>query len=183
MKRRMIFLNRWIRHGCYYPIWLLRLFKRGCARSELTEMDEHLVLANGKATRLEHDFVDHNRKGLSDWLRKHEAYASRQARVLATRSGAAETDGVKPSLFGDQVRRKRWLKHNLYGKCPLFVRPVLYFVYRYFIRLGFLDGRQGLIFHFLHAGWYMFYVDAKIWEMRQQASPDQVHPKSAKCAE
>jgi len=167
MKRRMVFMNRWIRHGGYYPTWLLRLFRRGCARSEMTEMDEHLVLTSGHSTKLSNDFVDHNRKGLSEWSLKHEAYASRQARVLLERAGTTDVDGVKPRLLGNQVERKRWLKHNVYGKFPLFVRPCLYFLYRYFLRLGLLDGKQGLIFHSLHAGWYMFYIDARIFEMKR----------------
>lgn len=166
MKRRMIFMGQWIRHGGYYPIWLLRLFRSGCARSEETEMDEHLVLSRGASLRLKHDFVDHNRKGLSAWTLKHEAYASRQARVIAERAGTDDVDGLRPRVFGNQAERKRWVKHNLYGRSPLFVRAFLYFIYRYFFRLGFLDGKVGLIFHFLHAGWYLFYVDAKIYEQR-----------------
>lgn len=166
MKRRMIFLNQWIRHGGYYPIWLLRLFRRGCARSETTEMDEHLVLLRGASARLKNDFVDHNRKGLSAWTFKHEAYAARQARVIAGRIGASDPNGIQPRLVGNSVERKRWAKHNVYGRSPLFLRAFLYFVYRYVLRLGFLDGRVGLIFHFLHAGWYLFYVDATIYEQQ-----------------
>jgi len=62
---------------------------------------------------------------------------------------------------------KRILKYKLYNKMPLFVRPFLYFCYRYFIRLGFLDGKEGLIFHFLQAFWYRFLVDAMIYERRK----------------
>ena len=166
MKRRMVFMGRWIKHGGYYPVWLLRLFRRGCARSETTEMDEHLVLLRGRSLRLENDFVDHNRKGLSAWTLKHESYAARQARVIAGRLGASDPDGVQARLSGNSVERKRWVKHNIYGRSPLFLRALLYFVYRYFFRLGVLDGKAGLIFHFLHAGWYLFYVDAKICEQR-----------------
>ncbi|MEM3265838.1 MAG: glycosyltransferase family 2 protein, partial [Thermoplasmata archaeon] len=52
---------------------------------------------------------------------------------------------------------------------PLFVRPFLYFIYRYFIKLGFLDGKEGLIFHFLQGFWYRFLVDAKIYEIEKKA--------------
>ena len=68
------------------------------------------------------------------------------------------------ALFGSQERRRRWLKVNVYGRVPLFVRPFLYFLYRYFLRLGFLDGTEGLMFHVLQGFWYRFYVDAKLWE-------------------
>lgn len=167
-KRRMIFMGRWIRHGGYYPTWLLRLFRKGRARSELSEMDEHIVVHNGKTGRLKNDFVDHNRKGLSDWCLKHERYASRQARVIAGGNGWADPAGLQPKFFGNQSERKRWFKNNVYRRSPLFSRALALFVYRYFFRLGILDGREGLIFHYLHAAWYLFYVDAKIYEMRKK---------------
>ncbi len=168
MKRRMIFLGRWIRHGGYYPTWLLRLFRHGHARSELSEMDEHIVLHRGKTARLQNDFVDQNRKGLSDWCLKHERYASRQARVIVGCVGATDPAGLKARFFGNQIERKRWFKNNVYRRAPLFSRAFAYFLYRYFVRLGILDGREGLIFHYLHAAWYLFYVDAKIYEMRKK---------------
>jgi glycosyltransferase involved in cell wall biosynthesis len=164
MKRRMIFLGKWIRHGGYYPIWLLRLFRYGKARSEQIEMDEQIVLIEGKSGRLKNDFVDHNRKGLSAWTLKHEAYATRQAYALHSLQKSSDQEAIQPNLFGNSVERKRWLKRNLYGRTPFFYRAFLYFGYRYFLRFGFLDGLQGLIFHFLHACWYLFYVDAKIYE-------------------
>ena len=170
LKRRMIFLGKWIRHGGYYPTWLLRVFRYGKARSELTEMDEHIILLEGESQRLTHDFSDHNRKGLSAWLLKHEAYASRQARVLLRGHQEQDARQVQPRLLGHQAERKRWLRHRFYGRAPLFIRAFLYFFYRYFIRLGFLDGVPGLIFHFLHAGWYFFYIDAKVYESRLSAS-------------
>jgi glycosyltransferase involved in cell wall biosynthesis len=172
LKRRMVFLDRWIRHGGYYPTWLLRLFRRGRARSELAEMDEHIVLLEGETRRLAHDFTDHNRKGLSAWLLKHEAYASRQVRVLDHGRRGQDTGGVEPKLFGSQAERRRWLRHRLYGRAPLFTRAFLYFVYCYFVRLGFLDGLPGLVFHFLHAGWYLFYIDAQVYERRLRAGQE-----------
>lgn len=171
MKRRVVFQGRWIRHGGYYPTWLLRLFRRGKGRSEMREMDEHSVVAEGETRRLENDFVDHNRKGLSFWTRKHEGFAEREARVLLRhergRGAGSETRG---QLVGDPPERKRWLKHNVYARCPLFLRAFLYFLYRYFVRFGFLDGREGLVFHVLQAFWYRFYVDAKLMEMRSSTS-------------
>lgn len=167
MKRRVVFQGRWIRHGGYYPTWLLRLFRRGRGRSEMLEMDEHLVVTEGETRRLEHDFVDHNRKGLSFWTRKHENFAEREARVLLKR---ARNDGAaEERLRGEPPERTRWLKHNVYARFPPFLRAWLYFVYRYFFRLGFLDGREGLVFHVLQAFWYRFYVDAKLMEMRSSA--------------
>lgn len=166
MKRRVIFQGRWIRHGGYYPTWLLRLFRRGRGRSEMLEMDEHLVVTGGETRRLEHDFVDHNRKGLSFWLHKHEGFAEREARELLRRERGDTPDRATGRLDGDPPERTRWLKHHVYARLPPLLRAFLYFLYRYVFRFGFLDGKEGLVFHTLQAFWYRFYVDAKLMEMR-----------------
>lgn len=154
IKRRVYFLGRWIKHGGYYPTWLMRLFRRGQGRYEDRLVDEHLVLSSGRAGRLDQDLIDDNQKGLSDWIQKHNVYASREAE--ASRRASAPLAG--------QAGQKRWLKTRLYDRSPLFVRALAYYLYRYIVRLGFLDGKEGLVFHFLQAGWYRFLVDAKILE-------------------
>jgi len=159
IKRRVYFMGRWIKHGCYYPVWFLRLFRKGKGRSEQREMDEHIVLLEGEAGKLKNDFVDDNKKGLTDWISKHNNYSSREASAfLQTINHELQTN------IGGQAGRKRWLKNNFYYRLPLFCRAFFYFIYRYFFRFGFLDGKEGLIFHFLHAFWYRFLVDAKIYE-------------------
>ncbi len=157
IKRRVYFMGRWIKHGAYYPVWFLRLFRKGKARSEQREMDEHFVLLEGKAGKLKNDFIDDNKKDLTWWTEKHNNYASREAMAISNLKSQI-------SNLGGQAGRKRWLKNNFYYKLPLFFRAFLYFIYRYFFRLGFLDGKEGLIFHFLHAFWYRFLIDAKIYE-------------------
>jgi glycosyltransferase involved in cell wall biosynthesis len=166
IKRRMVHMGRWIRWGGYYPIWLLRLFRFGAARSEETDLNEHFVLLRGRSARLKHDFVDEDHRGLSAWLIKHEGYAARQGRVLTRLQQGYEPTWIRPKLFGNQAERKRWLIHHVYRTAPLFLRAYLYFLYRYVLLLGFLDGREGLIFHFLHGCWYPFYIDAKLYERR-----------------
>jgi hypothetical protein len=128
-------------------------------------MDEHIVLLEGGARTLKNDFEDNNHKDLSWWIAKHNNYSSREARAIM--DGAAKGD-MAGSLSGGQPERKRWLKQNVYGRMPLFVRPTLYFIYRYFFRLGFLDGKEGAIFHFLQGFWYRFLVDAKVYEMKRK---------------
>jgi len=148
IKRRVYFMGRWIRHGGYYPTWILRLFRKGKARSELRAMDEHIVLSEGKAEKLKNDFIDDNKKGLEDWINKHNNYSSREAADV---------------LSGNYGRGKK----KFYYWLPLFCRAFLYFIYRYFFRLGFLDGKEGLIFHFLQGFWYRFLVDAKLFEIKR----------------
>ena len=74
---------------------------------------------------------------------------------------------MKPRIFGSRVERKRWLKTNLYGRVPLAWRSWLYFLYRYYFKLGILDGPEGRIYHFLQAYWYRFLVDAKLFEAKK----------------
>lgn len=160
MKRRVFFMDRWINHGGYYPIWLLRLFRRGHGKYEQMEMDEHL-LVDGEVGYLKNDIVDHNLNDLEWWVAKHNNYAKREANVYLKHKIDAEGLG---GLGGGQIESKRWLKQNVYYKAPPFLRAFLYFIWRYFFKLGFLDGKEGMIFHFLQGFWYRFLVDSKIYE-------------------
>ncbi|HEX3050391.1 MAG TPA: hypothetical protein VHP83_07040, partial [Aggregatilineaceae bacterium] len=76
----------------------------------------------------------------------------------------AEGAHVMPRIVGNMIERRRWARVSVYYRLPLFLRATGYFFLRYFIRLGFLDGREGLIFHFLQGFWFRFYIDAKVWE-------------------
>ncbi len=178
IRRRVYFMGRWIRHGGYYPTWLLRVFRTGKGACETLFMDEHIVLSEGRAISVEADIIDKNNKDLTFWTNKHNSYASLEVldilnKEQAAASGTAQAGVLNASVTGMQDSTKRWAKDNLYLKTPLFVRPFLYFTYRYFFRLGFLDGTQGLIFHFLQAFWYRFLVDAKLYEHRLRArNPD-----------
>jgi glycosyltransferase involved in cell wall biosynthesis len=166
LSRRVYFMNRWIRHGGYYPTWLLRVFRTGAGRSEDREMDEHLILTSGVATKFTNDFIDNNQKGLKFWIAKHNNYSTREAYAEMKKYEIA----VSTSLHAGQAERRRWLKEKIYARFPLFIRPFLYYFYRYILRLGFLDGMPGLIFHFLQGFWYRFLVDAKIYEIRKKKS-------------
>ena len=168
LKRRLIFLGRWIRHGGHYPTWLLRMFRYGKARSELVDINEHIVLLEGRGDSLKNDFVDCNHKNLEYWLLKHEKHAKRKAVFFRKLETRYDPTWIPPRLFGVQAERKRWLMQNIFLRCPLFFRAFLFFFYRYFLRLGFLDGVQGLIYHFLHGCWYPFYTDAKLYEYLQK---------------
>lgn len=170
IKRRLYFMGRWIKFGGYYPTWILRIWQKGKGYFEEQLLNEHLFLLEGKAMQLKHDIIDWNQKGLSFWIDKHNEFSNRYAQeIMAIQDGLIdETAAIIPSLFASQAQRKRWLKQNLYVHLPLFIRSFLYFFYRYFIRLGFLDGKEGLVFHFLQGFWYHFLADAKIYEYRKR---------------
>jgi len=162
VKRRVYFLGRWIRHGGYYPIWLLRVSRKGCVRAEDRMTHEHIVLLKGRSAFLRHDIVDDNQKGLFEWTLRQNVYSSLEATALLQRK-----DEITPRLFGTPEARRRWLLYNVYLRFPPFVRAFCYFLFRYVVQLGFLDGKEGLIFHFLQACWYRFLIDAKLFEAQK----------------
>ena len=169
VRRQVYFMGRWIRHGGYYPTWLLRVFRNGVGRCEALWMDEHIVVSSGDTIKIYHDIIDYNNKDLTFWTDKHNKYANREVLdVIGKREGSKSGELLSASLTGAQASSRRWVKDNIYGHVPLFVRPFLYFIYRYFFRFGFLDGKEGLIFHFLQGFWYRFLVDAKLYEYQQQ---------------
>jgi glycosyltransferase involved in cell wall biosynthesis len=169
VKRRIDFLGKAIKYGGIYPGLMLRLFRKQHGRCEVRWMDEHIQLSQGDTECLEGDLVDDNLNNLTWWSEKHASYAKREmVDLLNLRYKFFDTDGVKPKLWGLQSERKRWLKLR-YSLLPLFLRPFIYFFYRYFVRLGFLDGKNGLIWHFLQGFWYRFLVDAIIYDVFKNA--------------
>ena len=171
LKRRVYFMGKWIRHGGIYPTILLRIFRNGKAICEQKLMDEHFVLLSGESVLFKYDFIDNNTKTLEWWIQKHNWYSEREKQdYLEKRQELLVENSVKPSLLKGQAERKRWVKYMVYYKTPLLRRAEWYFMYRYFIKLGFLDGREGLIFHFLQGYWYRFLVDAKILEYEKMGN-------------
>ncbi len=172
VKRRVMFMNQWIKRGGYYPIWLLRLWRRDKGICEELWMDEHIKLSEGTTVQFKNDIVDHNLNNLTWWTQKHNNYAIREViDLLDIKYNFTEANRVIPKLLGTQDQRKRFLKLK-YASLPLFTRPFAYFLYRYFVKLGFLDGKKGLIWHFLQGLWYRFLVDAKIYEVYHRVGKD-----------
>lgn len=165
--RRMIFQGQPIRFGGLFPIRTLRLFRHGRGRCEHRWMDEHIQVA-GQTVAFAGDLVDHNLNALTWWTDKHNRYASREAVELLNLKYAflpAEADAEQSA--GTQASSKRWLKEQVYARLPGGVRALAYFLYRYVIRLGFLDGRAGATFHVLQGFWYRYLVDAKVAEVER----------------
>ena len=166
LRKRTIFMGRWIRHGGHYPSYHLRLFRKDRGRCEDRQYDQHFVV-QGDLRRLRHDYMDVVASTLSSWTLRHARWAGAEAcEMSASNAGRRQ---VTPALWGNPIQRRRWWRNN-YADCPLFIRAFLYWFYRYVVRLGFLDGTQGLIFHFLQGFWFRFLVDATIWEERRTRS-------------
>lgn len=162
LRRRLIFMGKWIKHGGRYPEYLLRIWRTGFGNCEQKVMDEHIILSSGKTITLKNDLQDNNQKDLNWWINKHNWYSNRE--VLDHQLTLEKKVADELSNTSNQAKKKRIIKNKGYYNLPLFFRAHLYYLYRYYIRLGFLDGKEGKIFHYLQAYWYRFLVDAKLYE-------------------
>lgn len=167
--RKNYFKGRWLKHGGYFPKYLLKMFRAGIGYSDLNENMDHRFIVPGETLVWKKGYLkEENLKenNISFWIDKHNRYSNQVAVEEFERKRALRTQTIQPRLFGSPDQRIMYFK-GIWWNMPLFVRPFLYFFYRYFIKLGFLDGKQGLIFHFLQAQWFRFLVDVKIDELEQ----------------
>lgn len=139
--RKNMFLGRWIRHGGYWPDRKIRLFRRGAGRVEDRAVHE-TVIVPGRVGRLRRPLVHHAYPTLSGYIEHMNRYSSL----------GAEMAGPRGFSFID-----------------IFIRPRLTFFYNYFLRLGFLDGREGLLLHLYHSA-YVSWKYAKAWERSRKTS-------------
>lgn len=165
------FMGRVLRHGIVDNIKIVRIFRTGKARYEKRIMDEHLSILDGKTLEMEHQFIDDSRIPIGQFIRKHENYASREAILLLDAEYKLTSTASIPQEHGKEVEKKRAQKAK-YAKMPLFWRAFAYFVYRYIIKLGFLDGKEGFLWDFLQGWWYRTLVDAKIFECKKACGND-----------
>ncbi len=170
LKRRNIFQNKWVKHGVY-PVILMRLFRKGFGRSECRLMDEHIYITEGESIVLENDFCDHNLNNFAWYCQKHINYASREAAELLNIKFGLKSETNNSIELNEQARYKRELKFK-YSKKPLFWRSFAYFLYRYIIKGGMLDGKAGFLFAFFQAFWYRTLVDAIIFEIMNKSYGD-----------
>jgi glycosyltransferase involved in cell wall biosynthesis len=173
--RRQIFRGKPLRFGGYGSKLLLKLFRR--SRSELDPVEQDTrVYVRGPVGRLRAPLEEWNRKEdeIQFYLHKHLRYAEAFAQEELARRRRGLHWKVTPRLFGTPDERVLWLKARYY-RMPLFVRPMLYFVYRYFFLFGILDGKTGFVFHFLQAFWFRLIVDIRLEELLRQppAAPEE----------
>lgn len=178
LRRRHIFMGRWVRHGGRYPLMLLRLWRRGQGAVEDRWMDEHMVVTGGRTVTMTNDFADENLADLSAFTEKHNKYATREAiEVLNQRLDLFPRDAALSAHSASrQAYVKRVVKERIYNRLPFTVSAPMLFLWRYVVRLGFLDGRTGLVYHFLQGYWYRFLVGAKVLEL--EAAVRGLHDKA-----
>ena len=171
IRRKVLFYGKWIRFGGFYPQILMRIWRAGKGRVESRWQDAHVILDSGARTVLARGhLVDDNRKGITFWIEKHNKYASREALELLNLKYHFYAKDDSNKLFHNlQARYKRVVKEKWYNPLPLGIRAWLYFLYRYLLLLGFLDGGRGFVYHILQAFWYRLLVDVKIMELEQRS--------------
>ncbi len=169
IRRKVFFHGKWIKYGGYYPQFLLRIWRKNSGRVEQRWMDEHIVLTSGVHTTFKGHIIDDNKKSITWWIDKHNKYSTREMLDLMNlKYNFLHKDSALSNMKLNQPKIKRFIKEKFYSKMPLGFRATLYFTYRYLLRLGFLDGWEGFIFHFMQGWWYRMLVDAKCWEFERK---------------
>ncbi|MBT8763374.1 glycosyltransferase family 2 protein [Desulfohalobiaceae bacterium Ax17] len=167
--RRTVFLGKWIRFGGHYPCYHLRLYRSLLGVCEDKAYDQHFVV-NGKVKNINGiDIIDTVTTDISSFINAHNKWATNEAIELVLQEQKGD---ITENILGNPIEKRRWLKNNLFQNAPLFLRSFIYFIYRYFFKLGFLDGKEGLIFHILQGFWFRFLVDAKVYEIYTKAGKD-----------
>ena len=149
LPRKNLFLGRWIRHGGFYPDPKLRLFRRG--HGFVTGHDPHDRCElkpdlPQKTRQFKSALVHYTYPNLTLYLGHMNRYSSLGAQLAIVK-------GYRSFSFTNIV-----------------LRPLTTFIYNYFFRLGFLDGREGLLLHLYHAG-YVSWKYAKAWELANKPKP------------
>lgn len=166
VKRRTVFMGKWIKHGGHYPTYHAALFRKGRGFCEDRLYDQHFVIS-GTTKLLKGDIIDVITDSIGKFIERHNKWAALETAESLNGKPKEKKRTIKPNPLGNPIERRRFLRYA-YSKQPLFIRAFLYFLVRYFLRLGFLDGKEGLVFHFLQGFWYRFLIDCKIYESKRQ---------------
>lgn len=163
INRREYFMRRWIRHGGIYPKIMARITRKGKAFYELRILDEHIEVEDGKSIYWNVDVCDDKITSLTKWISSHNNYAIQESIVLIDSEIGLFDGDLNDSKLDKHAQRKRKNK-GFYARLPYFWRAWGFFVYRYILKLGFLDGLEGFLYCFLQCLWYRSIADAKVIE-------------------
>lgn len=167
--RKNYFQGTWIKHGGYFPFYMLKMFRTGIGYSDLNENMDHRFIVPGKTIIWKKAYlIEENLKenDLSFWIEKHKRYSTLVAEEEFQRLYHNRIQTIKPNLLGNPDERRAWFK-RLWWNLPLGLRPYLYFSYRILVKRGILDGKTGIKFHYYHALWFRKLVDKKLTELKK----------------
>ena len=164
LKRRFHMWGRWLRYSSLYPTWVVRLVRQGRVRYVNRGHAETQEVA-GDTMELAHDLIDENLKGIDEWFERQNRYSTKEAEFELRQE--AVPFSLSAVVSGDPLARRAAAKRIAAG-VPL--RPLVYFLYSYFVRGGFLEGRDGLVFCMMKSE-YQRMVVAKKHDMRRRTRP------------
>lgn len=178
---RHYFWGRWIRYGTRYPLTLLRIWRTGYGFADNKWMDEKLLLSEGDIHKLKNDFIHEDLNNLSFFINKHNGYATREAVEILNKKyqfNQENPGGNHEPVFKEHFNLR--MKDKFYSRPSLiWIRSFIYFIYRYFFRFGFLDGKEGFVYHFLQGFWFRFLADMKSIEIEKLAKQRNISIKEA----
>ncbi|WP_293298992.1 glycosyltransferase family 2 protein [Pedobacter sp. UBA4863] len=172
--RKNFFKGKWIKFGGYYPKYLMKMFRTGIGFSDTNENMDHRFVVPGKTIIWKKGHIlEENLKEnqISFWIAKHNRYSDLVAEEEIERMQALRAQTIRPSIVGNPDQRTAYLK-SLWWKLPRGLRSFAYFSYRMTFKLGFLDGKTGILFHFLQGFWFRLMVDVKITEKLKERLKD-----------
>lgn len=155
---RIYFLGRFLKHGGMYPFYRTTIFKNGKGYIDENGMRDQTVITEGRLEYLKNDFLHYDFKSLDAWIQKHNWYSSLEVKNLV--GDMTDADGKRTATADKTIK----MRDGLYYKLPRYFRARLYYWYRYYFKLGFLDGEAGRVHAFLQAYWYRYLIDAKLLE-------------------
>lgn len=168
---KRFFLNQYVKRGIG-KMNLLRLFRFGKGQCEERWMDEHIKVNEGVTLLFENAFCDHNLNNIDWWTQKHNGYSIREAiDLLNVEYNFLPEEQYSSAIMSSDAEEKRKRKLK-YAKLPLFWRSFFFFLYRFFFKLGFTEGKEAFLWHFLQGWWYRTLVDAKIYEIKKKCGND-----------
>ena len=160
--RRFIFLEKEIKFGGDFPQMDVRIWRNGKGKCENTWSDEHMII-DGLIENSNLDIIDNNINNITWWTDKHNRFAIREMiEFFSQKERVKENNHFKLSK---KTKTMKNIKFKIYYRFPMFLRALVFFIYKYFLRLGFLGVWQGFIWCFLQSFWYRILVDIKILEI------------------
>ncbi len=171
LNRRIHYQGRWMKHSGLYPQPMVRVTRLRFAIYESRWLDEHVNVYGNTIVNLSLDFVDDSLISISQWVKKHDKYSTLEAiEMLHQEIGLFQRIATNDSIgkYAEKVKNDK----STYSKMPPYWRAFLYFFYRHFIKLGFLDGYQGFLWNFFQGWWYRIMADVKIAEIKKACGND-----------
>lgn len=163
LRFEIIFMGKSLRHGGAYPFTKLCIFKYGIGFMEERNLNEHIILKEGSYVRVKNDGIHRDYKDLTHWIDKHNGYATKE--VMDFCNEIEQFEQLKN--MDKKAKWRRLIKYKIFYQLPAGLRNRLYYVYRLYFRLGFLDGKEGRIFTYLQAYWFHYLIDAKLYEKQK----------------